>query len=99
MKRLLAILGIFLFSLTAYSQNNVFVLVDVSKSISPGQLIDAKQALTEVLTGSTLTKAFVTQGKQQDLINFKLTQGDKLAIGRFGSLQTTLAIAPSLTPI
>jgi hypothetical protein len=82
-----------------YCQNNVFVLVDVSKSVTQKDLNDAKQALNEVLTGSPLSKAFISQGSQQDLVNFKMAQGDKLAIVKFGSLLTTLAINPSPTII
>lgn len=77
------------------SQNYVFVLVDISKSVTQRQLTDAKQALNEVLIGSPLSKAFVTQGKQQDLVNFKLALGDQLSIVRFGSLNTTLSISPN----
>lgn len=82
-----------------YAQNNVFVLVDVSKSVTQADLNSAKQALTEVLTGSQLTKALVKQGNQADLANFKLVPGDNLAVAKFGSLQTTLAINPTLTQI
>jgi hypothetical protein len=99
MKLHLIIIVSFLCVLSVHSQNYVFVLVDVSKSITKDQLSDAKQALTEVLTGSALTKAFVAQGKPQDLTNFKIMQDDKLAIVKFGSLQTTLAINPNPTLI
>lgn len=99
MKRLYTILSLIICTLSVYSQNNVFVLVDVSLSVKPSELNDAKQALNEVLTGSQLSKAFVSQGSQQDLVNFKMAQGDKLAIAKFGSLQTTLAINPSPTAI
>jgi hypothetical protein len=99
MKRLFTILSFFIITFSVYSQNNVFVLVDVSLSVKPDELSNAKQALNEVLTGSQLTKASVSQGSQQDLVNFKMAQGDKLAIAKFGSLQTTLAINPSPTTI
>jgi hypothetical protein len=101
MNRLYTIFTLFLISLQAYSQSDIFVLVDVSKSITQNDLDNAKQALTEVLTGLPLTKAFVPagMGSQSDLVNFKLAQGDKMAIIKFGSLQTTLAINPSLTQI
>ena len=99
MKRLYTILSLIICTLSVYSQNNVFVLVDVSLSVKPNELNDAKQALNEVLTGSQLSKAFISQGSQQDLVNFKMAQGDKLAIAKFGSLLTTLAINPSPTTI
>lgn len=99
MKRLYTILSLIICTLSVYAQNNVFVLIDVSKSVTHTDLNNAKQALTEVLTGSQLTKAFVAQGSQADLANFKLVQGDKLAVSKFGSLQTTLAINPTQTQI
>ncbi len=99
MKQLLTIFAIYFITLAVCAQSNVFVLMDVSKSVKQNELNDAKQALNEVLTGSSLTKAFISQGKQQDLSSFKLVQGDKLAISNFGSLQTTLAINPNPTTI
>lgn len=95
MKKLFTILYLTLYTFSVYSQTNVFVLVDVSKSVKQDELNNAKQALNEVLTGSQLSRAFVSQGSQQDLANFKLVQGDKLAIVKFGSLHTTLAINPN----
>jgi len=99
MKRLCTILSLIICTLSVYAQNNVFVLVDVSLSVKPNELSDAKQALNEILIGSQLSKAVISQGSPQDLVNFKMTQGDKLAIAKFGSLQTTLAINPSPTTI
>jgi hypothetical protein len=99
MKRLCTIFFLFLTTVSANAQNNIFVLVDVSLSVKLDELNNAKQALNEVLTGSQLTRAFVSQGSQQDLVNFKIAQGDKLAISKFGSLQTTLAINPNSTTI
>lgn len=99
MKQLIIILFSFVCTISVYSQSNVFVLVDVSKSVSPNQLTDAKQALNEVLTGSQLTKAVVSQGNLQDLAEFKLLPGDKLDISKFGDLQTTLGISPHPTQI
>lgn len=95
MKKLFTILYLTLYTFSVYSQTNVFVLVDVSKSVKQDELNNAKQALNEVLTGSQLSRAFVSQGSQQDLANFRLAQGDKLAIVKFGSLHTTLAISPN----
>ncbi len=85
--------------MSVYAQNNVFVLIDVSKSITQTDINNGKQALTEVLTGSMLSKAFVAQGNPTDLANFKLVQGDKLSVSKFGSLQTTLAINPNPSTI
>jgi hypothetical protein len=83
-----------------YAQNNVFVLVDVSKSVSQTDLNNAKQALTEVFTGSNLSMAQIhNKGALSDLAKFKFNVGDKLSVSRFGSCQTTWAITPSLNSI
>lgn len=95
MKKLTTIYFLILCTFSVYAQNNVFVLVDVSRSVSQNELTNAKQALNEVLTGTQLSKVFVSQGSQQDLANFRLAQGDKLAVVKFGSLHTTLAISPN----
>jgi hypothetical protein len=81
------------------AQNNVFVLVDVSLSVSQSDLTNAKQALNEVLTGVTPSSATVSQGYVADIPNFKLAVGDKLSVSKFGSLNTTLAINPNPTTI
>lgn len=99
MKRLLIIFLLAIYPVLGQAQSNVFILVDVSKSVTQQQLDDARQALTEVLTASDLSKAFIAQGSGQDLANFRIQQDDKLAISRFGSLQTTLAMNPDLTPV
>ena len=98
MRRLLFIL-ITIFSLVAVkAQETVFVLVDVSLSVKTDELRDAKQALTEVLTGQQLSKAIFIAGTEKDL-NFKLKPNDRLAISTFGSFKTTNNIFPYLTTI
>lgn len=99
MKRLYTILFLVFCTASMYAQNNVFVLVDVSRSVTQTDLNNAKEALSQVLTGVPLTKAFVSQGSQSDLVNFKLGVGDKFSISKFGSLNTTLAINPNQTQI
>ena len=99
MKQVIISIFIFFIGFGIQAQNNIFVLVDVSKSVTQNELNDAKQAINELLIGSNLTKAYVAKGNQQDLANFKLAQGDKLAFSKIGSLATTLAISPSPTQI
>ncbi|MDR2774070.1 MAG: hypothetical protein LBC19_04890, partial [Tannerella sp.] len=94
MKRLFFLLCLLRF-VPVEAQNNVFVLVDVSRSVRQHELNNAKQALTEVLTGAQLSRAFISEGTQQDLANFKLNSNDKLSVVKFGSLNTTLAISPN----
>ena len=99
MKQLYTILSLFICTLSVYSQNNVFVLVDVSKSVTQNNLNDAKQALTEVFTGGTSSVGSIIKGTISDLYKFKLNTGDNLSVSRFGSCQTTWAITPSLNGI
>lgn len=101
MKKFYVALCFILFSLTMYSQTDIFVLVDVSKSVKQSELSNAKQALNEILTGTDISKAFIPSGmgSHLDLVKFKILQGDKLAIVKFGSLQTTIAISPNPTVI
>lgn len=94
MKRLIVVFFLLQFTYTVNSQNHIFVLVDISKSITQSQLADAKQELFEIMNNSRLLKSSVSQGNQSDLVNFKLNQGDRLAIVEFGNLQTTLSINP-----
>ena len=99
MKQLYTILSLFICTLSVYSQNNVFVLVDVSKSVTQNNLNDAKKALTEVFTGGTSSVGSIIKGTISDLYKFKLNTGDNLSASRFGSCQTTWAITPSLNGI
>ena len=99
MKQLYTILSLFICTLSVYSQNNVFVLVDVSKSVTQNNLNDAKKALTEVFTGGTSSVGSIIKGTISDLYKFKLNTGDNLSVSRFGSCQTTWAITPSLNGI
>ncbi len=99
MKQLFTIFSLFQITFSVYAQNNIFVLVDVSKSVTQPDLNNAKQALTEVLTGSSLTNAQIYKGASTDLIKFKMSNGDKLSIAKFGSCQTTTAISPSQSSI
>jgi hypothetical protein len=94
MKRILAIISLFLCALSVHSQNYVFVLVDVSKSVKHSDLVAAKQALTDVLLGNQLSNSNVFGATIQDLQQFKIAQGDKLSVLKFGNQQTSLNIAP-----
>ena len=55
----------------------------------------AKQALTDVLLGNSLTNANVTYGSLPDLAACKLKSGDKLSILKFGDKTTILTNTPS----
>lgn len=98
MKRLYTILSLIICTMSVDAQNNVFVLVDVSKSVTQADLNNAKQALTEIFTGYPLSVGNI-KGPASDLSKFKLNVGDKLSVSRFGSCLTTWAITPSLNGI
>jgi len=95
MKRLYTILSLFLCTLSVYAQNNVFVLVDVSKSVKKTDLVSAKQALSEVFIGTPPSNSTIVGGSLQDLQQFKIATNDKIAVLKFGDQATTLNISPS----
>ncbi len=100
MKHLIVTIALMLVASLAIAQEHLFVLVDVSKSVSKSELQKAKDVLENVLTGTQLSHgAAVTQGKEQDLPLFALQQYDKLAIATFGDLNTSLQITPNPTTI
>jgi len=100
MKRFLVLACAALAALALNGQKPTFVLVDVSKSVKTNDLVGAKQALLEVLSGAPLSNgAQVSGGNPQDIQPFKLSAGDKLSISKFGDQQTTLSIVPQLVVI
>jgi hypothetical protein len=100
MKRILIFLFVAGFFLRAYPQNSsVFVLVDVSKSVSRSDLEKAKTALTDVLLGRSLSNAHVNFGSASELLACQLQQGDRLSILKFGSKATLMNNDFSLTPV
>lgn len=94
MKRMLISLFVFLNIVSAYSQDHVFVLVDVSRSVRASDLASAKQVLTDILIGSVPANVTVAGGTTADLASFKINANDKLAIVKFGDLQTSASISP-----
>ena len=96
MKRVLVILYFSFAALYTYSQDHVFVLVDVSGSVKKEDMSSAKQALIDVLLGNQLSNANVPSslGTVQDLAQCKMKTGGKLAIMKFGNKQTILSNNP-----
>jgi hypothetical protein len=94
MKKIYFIVLFLCLGIMTQAQSHVFILVDVSKSVKQSQLDDAREAIYEILTGTQPSKAFITQGKQSDLAQFKLKQGDKLSISTFGDLDRSSKINP-----
>jgi hypothetical protein len=100
-KRVLILFILSLGVLKSFSQENVFVLVDVSGSIDKNDMAAAKQALIDLLLGNPLSNANVPpgNGSLQDLAQCKIKVGDKLSITKFGNKQTILSTPPLPVPI
>jgi hypothetical protein len=99
MKRIMLIFSLIFSVLCVSAQKNIFVLVDVSKSVKSYQLDNAKTALHEIFTTGTLTNGTVAGGSQSDLQFYKLQANDKVAINAFGDLQTSASIIPILKTV
>jgi len=73
---------------TIKAQENVFILVDVSGSIKPNELVSAKQLVKEVLSGNySGSNVFTLNGQ---IPNFNLSNGGNIAIMHFGNKQTVI---------
>lgn len=99
MKKVLLI-NILIFSVFCLNaQKNIFVLVDVSKSVKSNQLDDAKTALREIFTTGNATNGTVVGGNSSDLQFYKLQANDRVAVNSFGDLQTSANIIPVLMTV
>jgi hypothetical protein len=81
------------------AQKNIFVLVDVSKSVKSYQLDNAKTALREIFTSGNTTNGMVVGGNSSDLQFYKLQANDRIAVNAFGDLQTSANIIPILKTV
>jgi hypothetical protein len=99
MKRLLTILFCLSCSVAAKSQEHIFVLVDISTSVSNNHLAQSKQALKDILQGNT-PSTFTADGSNQTSIpNLSLKQNDKLILMKFGTKATIINYSPIITSI
>ncbi len=94
MKKFLLIFILIFSAFNTKAQKNIFVLVDVSKSVKSYQLDDAKAALREIFTTGKVTNGMVVGGNPSDLQFFKLQSNDRIAINAFGDLPTSANIIP-----
>jgi|WetSurMetagenome_2_1015567.scaffolds.fasta_scaffold04488_2 LPXTG-motif cell wall-anchored protein len=86
MKRLVIALGFYLTFLMTYGQENIFVLVDKSKSIRQTDLMRARQLLIDILSGSSIDGSTWQYGGNY---SFKqVTPGTKLMIMPLGDKET-----------
>jgi hypothetical protein len=86
MKRLLYILVLFFVAFQANAQENVFILVDVSKSVKQTELLNAKKLVNDVLTGSYNGSSYFSTNRPTPTFNF--TSGSLIAIMHFGDKNT-----------
>jgi hypothetical protein len=99
MKKTLFIILLILNILCLKAQKNIFVLVDVSKSVKSHQLDNAKTALREIFTTGNVATGNLVGGSVTDLQFYKLQANDKVAINTFGNLQTSANIVPILKTV
>jgi hypothetical protein len=79
------------------SQENVFILVDVSKSVKSNELLNAKKLVNDVLTGSYNGSSYFSTNSPTPTFNF--TSGSLLAIVHFGDKNTFTNSNPILHKI
>ncbi len=94
MKRFLSIIALIFSVFFVQAQKNIFVLVDVSKSVKSYQLDNAKTALREIFTTGNATNGMVVGGSLSDLQFYKLQPNDRVSVSAFGDLQTSANIIP-----
>jgi|GEM_PF-4166253 len=100
MKRFLFTLILVFSIITAKAQKDIYVLVDLSKTMCPNQLQEARAALSQILKGITPTTLNFSTGDKSDLQKLKLQVNDRLSINEFGDREFTWKMpSPSLTVI
>jgi len=82
MKRLLYLLLLFIVAFQANAQENVFILVDVSKSVYQSELTNAKKLVSDVLTGQYSSSSFFSTNGTTPSFNF--SSGGYFVILHFG---------------
>ena len=99
MKKSLFLIILIFSTFCVNAQKNVFVLVDLSKSIDPHQLQASKKVLTQILSGISSSDIEFQSGNASDLQEFKLKPNDKLSITNFGDREFTWKMNPKLRDI
>ncbi len=94
MKRLLYLLLLFFVAFQASAQENVFILVDVSKSVYQSELTNAKKLVSDVLTGQYSSSSFFSITGTTPSFNF--SSGGYLAILHFGDKGTVTNSNPTV---
>ncbi|MBW6490452.1 MAG: thrombospondin type 3 repeat-containing protein [Lentimicrobium sp.] len=94
MKRVLYILLLFFVAFKINAQENVFVLVDVSKSVSQRELTYGKNLVTDILTGQYNKSTYFTTSSSTPSFNF--SSGGNFAILHFGDKSTVTNSNPTV---
>jgi hypothetical protein len=97
MKAVFSIILYLLLSFHINAQDNVFILVDVSKSVSQQELINAKQLVKEVLSGNYSNSSFFSNNGQVPKYSFN--NGSHLIIIHFGDKGTVMNNTPIVNSI
>ena len=97
MKRLLYLLLLFFVAFQANAQENVFILVDVSKSVKQNELLNAKQLVKDILTGNPInSNVFITDDNVQPTL---LRAGSKIMIMPLGERTTVMNYIPNIVDV
>lgn len=97
MKLLLYILLLFFVAFKVNAQENVFILVDVSKSVKQNELLNAKQLVKDILTGNPInSNTFITDGNIQPSL---LKTGSKVMIMPLGERSTVMNYIPNIVDV
>lgn len=93
MKRLILILLIFV-AFKVNAQENVFILVDVSKSVYQNELTNAKKLVSDVLTGQYSNSSYFSPNGSTPAFNF--SSGGYFSILHFGDKSTVTNSNPTV---
>lgn len=88
---------LFFVAFQANAQENVFILVDVSKSVKQNELLNAKQLVKDILTGNPInSNVFITDGNAQPTL---LRAGSKIMIMPLGERTTVMNYIPNIVDV
>lgn len=97
MKILASIILLIILSFQLNAQDNVFVLVDVSKSVRQAELVNAKQLVKDIIQGNPVnTSIFTIRGT---LPSFSIITGSKLMIMPLGDRSTVMNYIPTINGV
>ena len=88
---------LFIVAFQSNAQENIFILVDVSKSVKQNELLNAKQLVKDFLTGNPINSSvFITDGNVQPSL---LRAGSKIMIMPLGERTTVMNYIPNIMDV